>query len=217
LTKLAADGLIYFQDEGSQLAALMLDVKNDERILDVCAGPGGKTTLLASLAPNSTVVAGDRFESRARMIKQFAAQQSAENVATIVHDATLALPFPNGSFDRVLVDAPCSGTGTLRHNPEIRWRLAPSDFGELARKQTLILHNSATMVRPAGLLVYSTCSLETDENETVADDFAQTHHDFDRVELAAPDNLSRVGKAIRTWPHRNDIDGFFITAFRRKN
>ena len=171
LRRLSEDGFIYFQDEGSQLVALMIGGQPGDRILDVCAAPGSKSTLIAALAPKATIIAGDLYEHRARTIKQFADQQEAGNIQTIVHDARRELPFTNGLFDRVLVDAPCSGTGTLRHNPEIRWRLKSSDIAELAAKQHSILRNAAAMVRGGGVLIYSTCSLETEENEAVVAHF----------------------------------------------
>jgi 16S rRNA (cytosine967-C5)-methyltransferase len=114
--------LIYFQDEGSQLVAQLVGAQTRERVLDVCAAPGSKSTLMAAEAPEATIFAGDLYEHRAGTIKQFASQQQARNIHLIVYDATQQLPFTNRLFDRVLVDAPCSGTGTLRHNPEIRWR-----------------------------------------------------------------------------------------------
>lgn len=216
LRDLARDGLIYFQDEASQLIAHLLGARKGDRVLDVCGAPGSKSTLIAALAPQALIVSGDIYEQRARTIKAFARQQDAGNVLVIQHDATIELPFDRGSFDRVLVDAPCSGTGTLRHNPEIRWRLTASDISELAAKQKLILHNAAAMVSPGGRLLYSTCSVEEDENETVVDDFLRNHHEFARTALDVPKQLTTADGAARTWPHRDDVDGFFVTALERK-
>jgi len=117
----------------------------------------------------------------------------------------------------VLVDAPCSGTGTLRHNPEIRWRLKPSDFPELTGKQKLILEKAGDAVRNGGLLLYSTCSLETEENEAIASDFLDRHNDFAPASLSARADLITTIGAVRTWPHRDSADGFFAMAFRRKD
>jgi 16S rRNA (cytosine967-C5)-methyltransferase len=122
----------------------------------------------------------------------------------------------------VLVDAPCSGTGTLRRNPEIRWRIQPSDIAELSSKQGRILAHATEMVRPGGILLYSTCSLERDENEAVVAEFVKKHAGFDQLRLPnarildAPADLATASGAIRTWPHRHDVDGFFIIAFRRR-
>ncbi len=171
IRKLSQDGLIYFQDEGSQLVAHLLSARSGDRVLDVCAAPGSKSTLIAALAPQAAIIAGDLYEHRLRTIKEVAMRQGADNVRLLAHDATRELPYSDGTFDRVLVDAPCSGTGTLRRNPEIRWKLQPSDIVELAAKQRRILEKAAAMVRPGGVLLYSTCSVETDENEPVVSDF----------------------------------------------
>ncbi len=216
LRKLSDDGLIYFQDEGSQLVAQMVGAQSGDRVLDVCAAPGSKSTLIASAVPAATIFAGDLYEHRAGTIKQFASQQEARNIQPIVYDATRDLPFKKNFFDRVLVDAPCSGTGTLRHNPEIRWRLQPSDIDELSAKQNRLLTNASAMVRPGGVLIYSTCSLENDENEAVVADFREKHTDFEVCPPAAPAGLLTRDGGVRTWPHRDDTDGFFVTAFQRK-
>jgi 16S rRNA (cytosine967-C5)-methyltransferase len=217
LRNFSEDGLIYFQDEGSQLVAQLVGAQKGGRVLDVCAAPGSKSTLMAAEAPEATIFAGDIYEHRAGTIRQFASQQQARNINLIVYDATHDLPFQNRLFDRVLVDAPCSGTGTLRHNPEIRWRLQASDITELSAKQTRILTNAAATVRPDGILIYSTCSLETEENETIVSNFCETHPDFAISELNIPASLSASNGSVRTWPHRDDTDGFFVTAFQRKN
>jgi 16S rRNA (cytosine967-C5)-methyltransferase len=149
-------------------------------------------------------------------LRDLAKTQGADLIRLLVHDATIDLPFADALFDRVLVDAPCSGTGTLRHNPEIRWRLEPLDIAELASKQKRILANAAAMVRPGGLILYSTCAAEPDENEAVARDFLKGHPDFHPAPLAVSGDLLTDNGAIRTWPHRHDVDGFFIMAFRRR-
>lgn len=217
LQRLSEEGLIYFQDESSQLVAELVAPQNGERILDVCSAPGSKSTMISALAPGATVVAGDLYEHRTRTIKDSALRQTVRNIEPVVHDATSRLPFKDRLFDRVLVDAPCSGTGTLRHNPEIRWRLQLSDIAELAEKQKTILRNAADMVRTGGILIYSTCSLETEENEEVASNLVGSFPDFERVPLKVPATLITPDGCVRTWPHRHDTDGFLITAFRRKN
>ncbi len=216
LRTLADDGLIYFQDEASQLVAHLLGARDGERVLDVCAAPGSKSTLVAALAPPSQIISSDLYEHRVRTMKELTAHQQVANIDFVVHDATHSLPFRKGSFDRVLVDAPCSGTGTLRHNPEIRWRLKPFDIDELAVKQRRIMDHASAAVRMGGLLVYSTCSLETDENECVASDFLKEHSDFELAPLNLGARFSAEMGAIRTWPHRNNTDGFFAIGFRRK-
>jgi len=212
---LQSDGLIYFEDEASQLVAHLVGAHDRDNVLDVCGAPGSKTTLIAALAPSATIISGELYEHRARTIEEFAKQQGANNVCVMIHDATRELSFPAASFDRVLVDAPCSGTGTLRHNPEIRWRLNESDVAQLAEKQKRILQNAAAVVRIGGRLVYSTCSLEKGENEAVISDFLKENRAFVRAELQVAASLITEDGAARTWPHRDDVEGFFVAAFER--
>jgi 16S rRNA (cytosine967-C5)-methyltransferase len=174
-------------------------------VLDLCAAPGGKTTLLAERAgDNSLVIAADRSATRMTTITATAALHQLRNINPVLVDAGDKLPFAPQSFDRVLVDAPCSGTGTLRRNPEIRWRLTNDDIPNFAAGQKQFLHNAAEVVKPGGRLVYSTCSVEREENEEVIADFLNTHPDFTQV------------KTLRTWPHHEGSDGFFIAVLERR-
>jgi len=222
LRKLTSAGLIYLQDEASQMIAHMIDAKPLDRVLDVCAAPGSKTTHIGALAPGAMIVAGDLYEHRLRVLRDLAKTQGNDSIQLAVADATVVLPFARASFDRVLVDAPCSGTGTLRHNPEIRWRIRAADIAELAAKQRQILAQAAKMVRPGGRLLYTTCSLESDENEAIALDFLNEHAEFDQLRLPTaliskdPADLITATGAIRTWPHLHDMDGFFMIAFERR-
>jgi 16S rRNA (cytosine967-C5)-methyltransferase len=214
--ELTRAGLIYLQDEASQLVAHLLDAQPGDRVLDVCAAPGSKTTHVAALALQSWIIAGDLHAHRLRTLSELARRQGADNIAPIACDATHRLPFADASLDRVLVDAPCSGTGTLRRHPEIRWRLNPANVVELSAKQISILGNAAALVRPGGRLIYSTCALEPEEDEMVVERFANEHHEFAVVRLAAANDLQTETGAIRTWPHRHDADGFFVAAFERR-
>jgi 16S rRNA (cytosine967-C5)-methyltransferase len=222
LRKFAGAGLIYFQDEASQLVAHFLDIQPGDRVLDVCAAPGSKTTLIGALTAEATIVASDLYEHRLRLLSELAVTQGIDSIQLAVADATNTLPFAKGSFDRVLVDAPCSGTGTLRHNPEIRWRLGLSDIVELAAKQNQILAQASELVRPGGRLLYSTCSLESDENEAVVVAFLKEHAEFDQLRLPQIQisgdsiDLATESDAKRTWPHRHDVDGFFMAVFQRR-
>lgn len=217
LREMAGAGLIYMQDEASQLVAHVVAARAGERVLDTCAAPGSKTTHLATLGGDDTlVVAGDVYEHRLRVVEELAARLGLRGIRTIILDATRPLPFVAATFDAVLVDAPCTGTGTLRHNPEIRWRIRPEDIRELAAKQQLILSNGALMVRRGGRLVYSTCSVEREENEEVVAQFLLENRDFRQVAASpAPDALLTLEGAARIWPQRDDADGFFVAAFRR--
>ena len=216
LKQLADRGLIYFQDEASQLVTHLLGTRAGDRVLDVCAAPGSKSTSIAVQAPESTIVAADLYDHRVRTMKELASHQQVNNILFVVSDATQGRSFGERSFDRVLVDAPCSGTGTLRHNPDIRWRLQPVDVAELAGKQQQILATAGAMVRPGGLLLYSTCSLEKDENEAVITEFLEHHPDFQTSPFKTHKDLQTKSGALRTWPYRDDVNGFFVIAFQRK-
>jgi 16S rRNA (cytosine967-C5)-methyltransferase len=217
LGELAAAGEVYVQDEASQLVALMLDAHPGQRVLDLCAAPGSKTTQIADLSEDAAVViAADLHEHRLRTLASSAQLQGLRSIHGVALDGLHPLPFPEGSFDRVLVDAPCSGTGTLRRNPEIRWRISPADIQDLAGRQIQLLCNAARVVRPGGRLVYSTCSVESDENEDVVQSFLENNENFGLLDLPVDDRLRTSLGAARTWPHREGTDGFFVCAFERK-
>ncbi|HYO98674.1 MAG TPA: 16S rRNA (cytosine(967)-C(5))-methyltransferase RsmB [Pyrinomonadaceae bacterium] len=217
LRTLAGEGAIYMQDEASQLVARAVGARAGERVLDVCAAPGSKTTQMAASSGGALVVAGDLYGHRLRTLSESAARQNLQNVQAVVYDAEgWPLPFAAGAFARVLVDAPCTGTGTLRHNPEIRWRITPAGIAELAARQRRILAHAARTVGVGGRLVYSTCSVEPEENEEVVTAFLETHRAFELIRPAVPERLLTNGGAARTWPQRDDTDGFFVAAFERR-
>jgi 16S rRNA (cytosine967-C5)-methyltransferase len=204
LRDLSAFGQIYLQDEASQLVAQTLDARPGDRVLDLCAAPGGKTTLIADrTGDKALIVAADRSATRITTITTTAALHQLRSIKPVLLDAGTQLPFAPESFDRVLVDAPCSGTGTLRRNPEIRYRLSPPDIANFAAAQKQFLHNAAEVLKPGGRLVYSTCSVEPEENEHVTAEFLHTHPNFTTL------------KTVRTWPHREGSDGFFMTVLER--
>jgi 16S rRNA (cytosine967-C5)-methyltransferase len=204
LRDLSANGQVYLQDEASQLVAEILDARAGERILDLCAAPGGKTTLIADRADDEAfIVAADRYPARLTTVTTTAALHQLRSINAVLLDAAESLPFAPNSFDRVLVDAPCSGTGTLRRNPEIRYRLKNEDIPTFAVAQQQFLHNAAEVLKPGGRLVYSTCSVELEENEAVIKNFLAAHSDF------------TVTKTLRTWPQREGSDGFFLAVMER--
>lgn len=217
LRKLSEAGVIYLQDEASQLVAHVLNVQKGERMLDVCAAPGSKTTHAGMLARDEAkIVAGDKHFHRLMAVKDSARRQRLENISLIVYDAEASLPFVEAKFDRVLVDAPCSGTGTLRRNPEIRWRITESDIVELAERQSQILTNAARMVRVGGTLLYSTCSVEVEENEQVVERFLLEHQHFKIMsDVLEKSPASKSVFGWRTWTHTHDTDGFFIAPLIR--
>jgi 16S rRNA (cytosine967-C5)-methyltransferase len=217
LRALAAEGKIYMQDEASQLVAHVVGARAGEHVLDVCAAPGSKTTQIAALARDrALLVACDLYEHRLRVLRETCERLGVRSVRTVALDAEMGLPFAGESFDRVLVDAPCTGTGTLRHNPEIRWRLAPADIARLASVQQRILREASRVLRRGGLLVYSTCSVEREENEETVTLFLREHKDFKQMRASpAPDASLIPTGAARTWPQRDDVDGFFVAAIQR--
>jgi 16S rRNA (cytosine967-C5)-methyltransferase len=203
LRELAARGKIYLQDEASQLVAQTVEVQHGERVLDLCAAPGSKTTLMAQRAGDSALIVGsDRSEKRLDIILRTSALHNLKSIKPLLLDAAQPLPFKPGAFDRVLIDAPCSGTGTLRRNPEIRYRISEHDIATLATQQKLFLENATRVLKPGGQLVYSTCSVERDENEFVMDAFIESHAHFQSL------------RTIRTWPQHEGTDGFFIASLR---
>jgi 16S rRNA (cytosine967-C5)-methyltransferase len=217
------EGRVMIQDEGSQLVALL--VGNGTRILDCCAAPGGKTALLAARNPNAEIIAAEIHPHRADLLRK---RVRAPNVKIIQADAT-QLPV-EGEFDRVLADVPCSGTGTLARNPEIKWRLKPEDLGDLHQKQVAILRAALQHLAPAGRLVYSTCSLEQEEDEAAVEEvltdlpgfrLLDVRHELERLrasgELAWQDLDSLIsGKYLRTISGMHPCDGFFVAIVERQ-
>ena len=204
LRELSAAGQIYLQDEASQLVPQLLNVEPGERVLDLCAAPGGKTTLMADRAGDrAMIIAADRSSSRMATVIATSSLHGLKSIKPVILDATEQLPFKAGAFDKVLVDAPCSGTGTLGRNPEIRWRLSAADISAFAEKQKKILERAAEAVKPGGRLVYSTCSVEPEENEEVIEEFLRRNDRF------------RIVDTVRTWPQRHGCDGFFMAVLQR--
>jgi 16S rRNA (cytosine967-C5)-methyltransferase len=216
--QLIAAGQMYIQDEASQLVAQVLDVQTGHTVFDLCAAPGSKTTQIADQTPNSAlIVASDLHEHRLKTVVSVAKLHGTSNIHCLALDGLKPLPFAERVFDRVLVDAPCSGTGTLRRNPEIRWRISPADIEDLSRRQKQLLSNAAHVVKPGGRLIYSTCSVEPDENEAVVQTFLENNETFRLAQLLLDSSLLTPLGAARTWPQRDGTDGFFICAFVRKS
>lgn len=222
-SKAFAAGRVAIQDEASQLVAAL--VGRGARILDCCAAPGGKTAALAERNPRSMIVAAELYPRRARTLRRRAPQA---NVRVIAADA-LALPL-GLQFDRVLADVPCSGTGTLAHNPEIKWRLQPGGLSDLQRKQVAILRAALDRVAPGGRLIYSTCSLEPEENDAVVEDALAGRGEFHLLDCAAElGKLKQAGELVwadagsltrdgflQTLPGVHPCDGFFAAILERK-
>jgi 16S rRNA (cytosine967-C5)-methyltransferase len=221
-TELFRSGKVAIQDEGSQLVAAL--VGSGRRILDCCAAPGGKTSALATRLPTAQIVAAELHPHRARLLRALAPQP---NIEVLTADA-LDLPF-GPEFDRVLADVPCTGTGTLARNPEIKWRLKLEDLHDLQTRQIAILRAALRYLAPGGRLVYSTCSLEPEENEQVIDACLQPESGLQivpaRAELARLQesgelvwkNLDQLvsGNFLRTLPGVHPCDGFFAAILEK--
>jgi 16S rRNA (cytosine967-C5)-methyltransferase len=215
-------GAVEVQDEGSQLLAYLLAPRRGEMVADFCAGAGGKTLALAMLMHGTgRIYAMDVSAKRLRELAPRAARAGISNVHPIAlaGEADARVKRLAGKIDRVLVDAPCSGFGTLRRNPDLKWRHGPGAVAELAAKQARILDSAARLLKPGGRLVYATCSILPDENEAVADAFAAAHAEFKALSCAQLLAAQRIpldtGERLRLWPHRHGTDGFFAAAYER--
>ncbi|HEU5296044.1 MAG TPA: RsmB/NOP family class I SAM-dependent RNA methyltransferase [Burkholderiaceae bacterium] len=221
------DGLFEVQDEGSQLLTALLDARRGEMVVDFCAGAGGKTLALGAAMRNTgRLYAFDTSGHRLHALKPRLARSGLSNVHTvqIAHERDERVKRLAGKIDRVLVDAPCSGLGTLRRNPDLKWRQTPDTVTQLRQQQLAILSAAAMLVKPGGRLVYATCSLLELENEDVARTFGQAHCQF--TTLAAEEALAqaRIEHAadltqsgwLRLSPQRHGTDGFFAAVWQRK-
>jgi 16S rRNA (cytosine967-C5)-methyltransferase len=217
LRELAENGKIYFQDAASQMVAKVVDLQSGESFLDVCCAPASKFSLVNYRVgePRGLFVGGDLYEQRLKTARKTCERVGAKNYRLTVYDAEKSLPFADGSFDAILLDAPCSGTGTIRHNPEIRYFLREEDFAELSGKQLSILENASKALKTGGRLIYSTCSLEREENETVTAHFLAKNARYKVVKPNLPETFITADGYARTFPARDRMDGFFIAVFSK--
>ena len=225
-------GAVEVQDEGSQLLALLLDAKRGEMVVDFCAGAGGKTLAIgATMRSTGRLYAFDVSGHRLDALKPRLARSGLSNVhpAAIAHERDDRVKRLAGKMDRVLVDAPCSGLGTLRRNPDLKWRQSPKAVEELVAKQTAILASAARLLKSGGRLVYATCSVLPQENEEIAEAFSKAHPDFELLDMRELLTQLKVegaerlcsgpvtgGEYLRLWPHLHQTDGFFAAAWVRK-
>src|SRR5665647_1303784 len=224
-------GAIEVQDEGSQLLALLVDAKRGEMVVDFCAGAGGKTLALgASMRNTGRLYAFDTSGHRLAALKPRLARSGLSNVhpVAIAHERDDRIKRLAGKIDRVLVDAPCSGLGTLRRNPDLKWRQNLQLVAELAVTQAAILQSAARLLKPGGRLVYATCSMLLQENEAIAQAFSDAHPQFQALDVgevlldlkvegsatlcSGGDNGQRY---LRLWPHRHHTDGFFAAVWQK--
>ncbi|MFZ9138248.1 MAG: RsmB/NOP family class I SAM-dependent RNA methyltransferase [Hylemonella sp.] len=224
-------GAIEVQDEGSQLLALLLDAKRGEMVVDFCAGAGGKTLALGAAMRNTgRLYAFDTSAHRLDALKPRLARSGLSNVhpAAIANERDERIKRLAGKIDRVLIDAPCSGLGTLRRNPDLKWRQNPQALLELAAKQAAILSSASRLLKPGGRLVYATCSLLRQENEDIAQAFSAAHPEFSPMEVADVLDQLKIGAAaslcsggeqgrqyLRLWPHLHQTDGFFAAVWQK--
>ena len=214
------DGWLQVQDEASQAVSIALGPRPGDRVLDLCAGFGGKSTHLGALMGNDgEILAVDQSGWKLAELEENAARQGIGIIRTETSDALKLSPESTGEFDRVLLDAPCSGFGALRRNPDIKWRRSIKDPYRFSRIQKELLAHAARFVKKGGSLLYATCTLFRDENENVATEFDTDHPGFEPVPANEflPEELKGMtsGPYFRSWPHRDGIDGFFAAVWRR--
>ena len=213
IATLSAGAIVYVQDQGSQMIA-HLAAAAAGRVLDACAAPGGKSTLMADLGPHALVIAGEVSPPRLFTLATLVARWGTPNVRVVGADARrppLAVPLQS-----ILLDAPCSGLGTLGRHPDIRWRAREADLSRQARRQRELLEGVAGLVAPGGTLVYATCSLEPEENERVVDPFLEAHPELRVAERPGWAEAFADGRFLRTLPERDGGDGFFAAKLERR-
>jgi 16S rRNA (cytosine967-C5)-methyltransferase len=216
-----AEGLFQVQSEASQLVSYLVGPASGDLILDACAAPGGKATHLAELiGDQGTIIAIDTSARGVERINQNAQRLGLGAIQTKCANASKTLPAKlAGPYDRILVDAPCSGLGTLRSHPEIKWQRDNSDIARLCALQARILQSMTQHLKIGGVLVYSTCTLAVDENERVVEDFLRDNSRFELVDAARylPESARHMvhGKYFQALPQRDDTDGFFAARMRK--
>lgn len=219
-------GAIEVQDEGSQLLALLVDAKRGEMVVDFCAGAGGKTLALgASMRNTGRLYAFDTSGHRLDALKPRLARSGLSNVhpVAIAHERDDRIKRLAGKIDRVLIDAPCSGLGTLRRNPDLKWRQTPKAIEELVVKQAAILQSASRLLKPGGRLVYATCSVLREENEAIAEAFGAANKDFTPLETGpilthlGVEDAGKLcsGPYLRLWPYLHATDGFFAAVWQK--
>jgi 16S rRNA (cytosine967-C5)-methyltransferase len=217
------EGAIEVQDEGSQVLAQLLGARRGEMVVDFCAGAGGKTLAIGAIMRSTgRLYAFDVSEKRLTKLKPRLARSGLSNVHPVViaHERDAKVKRLAGKIDRVLVDAPCSGMGTLRRNPDVKWRQEPGDIAELTEKQASILDGASRLVKFGGRLVYATCSLLDEENDGIVAQFLASHPDFELVPMNKVLSEQRIpldmGDTLKMLPHKHGTDGFFAAVFERK-
>lgn len=211
------EGLFQIQDESSMLVAHVLAPQPGEFIIDACGAPGGKSTHIAALMNNrGKVLSVDLYEHKLMLTRENASRLGITIIETKLLDATILDTLYAGKADRVLVDAPCSGLGVIRRKADSRWRKSESMLAELPKLQLAILLSAADCVKPGGVLVYSTCTTEPEENENIIDAFLAYRSDFSLQKTGAFLPVTRSETMIQLWPHHDGVDGFFIVRMAKR-
>jgi len=217
MTEEFQSGRITIQDETSQLVAPQLDLEGTEEVLDACAAPGGKSTHMAQYLTSGHITALDLYDHKLDLINQNAERQHvADKITTQKADATMIFEeFGSDKFDRILVDAPCSGIGLIRRKPDIRYRKESSDFVDLQKIQLEILNSASKSLKKSGIMVYSTCTIFDEENFDVVRQFLESHPNFEQVEISS-DKADMIKEGcISITPEMYHTDGFFIAKFKK--
>jgi len=223
VTRLKAfrNGLFQVQDESSMLPTAVLAPQPGEKVLDACSAPGGKATHMAQMMQNKGLItAMDIHEHKLKLIEDAAGRLGTDIIRTELHDAAIPVPQHEGAYDRVLLDAPCSGLGIIRRKPDIKWARENRDIGSITGLQRRLIDSVSKAVKPGGVMVYSTCTLLPEENECIVRDFLNNNDEFYEDDITAylPPGLAKHarGGMIQVYPNRDGIDGFFVARLARK-
>ncbi|PJA95732.1 MAG: 16S rRNA (cytosine(967)-C(5))-methyltransferase RsmB [Ignavibacteriales bacterium CG_4_9_14_3_um_filter_34_10] len=211
-----AKGYFAIQDESTLLSCILLDVKPEHRVLDMCAAPGGKTSILADMMNNEgQIVALDKYESRIKILEKNLQRLGVQNVKLVEADAT---EFEENDFDRILIDAPCSGLGTLTKKPDIKWKRDNLDIRKLNKTQYELISHAAKLVKVGGVIVYSTCTIEAEENFGIVKKFLFENPNFSLINSKdfVKSDLVDVNGCVQTFPHIHQMDGAFAAGLIRK-
>ncbi|XMB29064.1 16S rRNA (cytosine(967)-C(5))-methyltransferase RsmB [Paenibacillus sp. BR2-3] len=218
------DGFLSIQDESSMLVAEAVAPEPGMRVLDCCAAPGGKTAHMAELMKDEGYIfANDLHQHKARLISEQAQRLGLESIVTGSGDAMdLVNTCESSSFDRILLDAPCSGLGVIRRKPDLKWRKEPEDVASIAALQRVLLESVSKLLKPGGVLVYSTCTTEQAENGDIVSSFLEQSPDFTAITFTSPlwdrlqDTALGIGEGIQILPHHYGSDGFYIARLQRR-
>ena len=214
------EGCWYVQDTGAMLVSKILNPQPGEKILDICAAPGGKTTHIAQLMKNKgKIIAVDNNKARMNKLLENVKRLKINIIKPVIADAEKEMSNVNLMFDKILIDAPCSAIGTIRHNPDVLWNKTYDDFSMLPKRQLNILCNAAQYLKKEGILVYSTCTTEPEENKMVIKKFLKRNKEFKLISLKEflPSDWEEKNKGmIQLYPHIHNTDGFFIARMKKE-